>query len=182
MASAASDADLVRSAQGGDVAAFEMLVRRHLGAVYGHALRFFGERGTAEDAAQEVFVKVYRSLAEFDGRSEFSTWLFRVTRNVCLDIFRRDRRRAQPVDPADLPQAETADFADAAVLSAALEQAVRALQPEERDAFNAVALFGLSYDMAAEALGVPPGTVKSRVFRARRSLVIWLGLDSGNEA
>lgn len=181
MASAASDADLVRSAQAGDSAAFETLVRRHLGPVYGHALRFFGERQAAEDAAQEVFVKVYRSLAEFDGRSEFSTWLFRVTRNVCLDVFRRERRRAQPVDPADLPQAQTADFADASVLSSALEQAIRALQPEERDAFNAVALFGLSYDMAAKALGVPTGTVKSRVFRARRSIVSWLGLGPGSE-
>lgn len=182
MASATSDAVLVASAQAGDPAAFETLVRRHLGPVYGHALRFFGERETAEDAAQEVFVKVYRSLGEFDGRSEFSTWLFRITRNTCYDIFRRDRRRAEPTDPAELPQAPTADFSDASTLSQALEQALRALQPEERDAFNAVALFGLSYESAGQALGIPAGTVKSRVFRARRSIVSWLGLDRESEA
>jgi RNA polymerase sigma-70 factor (ECF subfamily) len=178
MAGSPADADLVRSAQDGDADALEELVRRHLGAVYGHALRFFGDPQTAEDAAQEVFVKVFRSLSEFDGRSSFSTWLYRVTRNVCLDMFRRSKRTAVPVDPLDLPQPAVADFADDVALSTALERAIRALQPEERDAFNAVALFGLSYQAAGEALGVPSGTVKSRVFRARRSLVGWLGLDS----
>lgn len=178
MPRAASDAELVASAQAGNLEAFETLVRRHLGAVHGHALRFFGERGAAEDAAQEVFVKVYRSLADFDGRSAFPTWLFRVTRNVCLDMFRQQKRRATPVDPAELPHSSSADFSDSVVLSEALESALRTLNPEERDAFNAVTLFGLSYEMAGEALGVPAGTVKSRVFRARRAVITWLALDA----
>ena len=75
--------------------AFETLVRSHADAVYGHALRFFGDTGAAQDAAQEVFLKVHRSLGDFDGRSAFSTWLYRITRNVCLDMFRRGRKRAE---------------------------------------------------------------------------------------
>jgi RNA polymerase sigma-70 factor (ECF subfamily) len=175
MQSAASDAELVNAARDGDREALETLIRRHLDAVYAHALRFFGDAHSAQDATQEVFIKVYRSLADFDGRSAFSTWLFRVTRNVCLDMFRAGRRQALPLDPIDIPHTAIDDFSDEIALSVALEKAISALQPEERDAFNAVALFGLTYEMAGEALGCPPGTVKSRVFRARRALTSSLG-------
>lgn len=165
-----SDPTLVAAAAAGDEQAFAALVRNHADAVYGHALRFFGDRQTAEDAAQEVFVKVFRTIATFDGRAKFSTWLYRVTRNVCLDMARAGRRVAQPVDPATLEPLSTADFADDVVLAEALERAMRVLAPEDRDALGAVTLFGLSYAEAAETLGVPVGTVKSRVFRARRTL------------
>ena len=82
------DAALLAAAKDGDLDAFEALVRAHSGTVYAHALRFFGDRAAAEDVAQEVWIKVYRSLATFDQRARFSTWLFRVTRNTCLDTVR----------------------------------------------------------------------------------------------
>ena len=84
----AEDARLVSAATEGDTAAFEQLVRRHIDAVYGHGLRFFGEQQAAEDVAQEVFVKLYRSLGSYEGTAAFSTWLFTVTRNTCLDMLR----------------------------------------------------------------------------------------------
>lgn len=168
--------DLVTAARGGDQDAFEALVREHADAVYGHALRFFGDPDTAEDAVQEVFLKVFRSLQTFQGESAFSTWLYRVTRNVCLDLFRSGKRRPVPVDPVDLPERLSGDIADPVVASAALDEALAALAPEDRDAFNAISLFGLDYREAAIALEVPVGTVKSRVFRARRALVQMLGL------
>ncbi len=174
--STAEDAELVAAARDGDTRAFETLVRNHIGAVYGHAIRFFVDAGTAEDAVQEVFLKVHRSLGGFDGRSAFSTWLYRITRNVCLDMFRRGRRRAAPMDPLDLPHIPSGEFADAVATSVDLERAVAFLAPEDRDAFNAIALFGLSYADAGEVLGIPAGTVKSRVFRARRGLIATLGL------
>jgi RNA polymerase sigma-70 factor (ECF subfamily) len=178
-AATTDDAKLVELARGGDRDAFERLMREHLDAVYGHALRFFGDSATAEDAAQEVFVKVYRSLGDFDGRAAFSTWLYRITRNVCLDMFRRGKRQASPMDPVDLPDRPSADFAGGVAMATDLEAAVATLPPEDRDAFNAVALFGLSYADAGTVLGVPAGTVKSRVFRARRTLISVLGLASG---
>lgn len=171
------DAALVTAAKGGDLDAFEALVRRHSGVVYAHAYRFFGEKTAAEDAAQEVFVKVFRSLGDFDERARFSTWLYRVTRNTCLDLVRAGKRRPIPIDPLDVVAAVPGDISEQVALSSSIELAMRALAPEDRDALSAVALFGLSYDEAAQALGVPTGTVKSRVFRARRALAATLSLE-----
>lgn len=172
------ESGLVAAAAAGDPVAFERLVRAHADAVYGHALRFFRDHQTAEDVSQEVFLKVYRHLHGFDGRSSFSTWLFRMTRNACLDAMRRGRRVPVPFDPSGIPDTGTSDFSAGVVDSAALEAALTALPPEDRDAFNAVALFGMSYSEAAEAVGIPVGTVKSRVFRARRRLVTLLGEEA----
>jgi len=174
----ADDLALVAAAREGDLDAFEALVRRHTRVVYAHALRFFGDPSTAEDVVQEVFVKVYRSLESFDERSRFSTWLYRVTRNTCLDEVRAGKRRPVPVDPLDVHEAG-GEFADGVALAATIELAMRALPPEDRDALSAVSVFGLSYAEASRTLGVPEGTVKSRVFRARRAIAATLGVAKG---
>lgn len=171
----ADDSALVAAAMGGDTAAFEALVRMHSGAVYAHALRFFGDPHAAEDVVQEVFIKVFRSLQSFDGTAAFSTWLYRVTRNVCLDTLRAGRRRPVPTDLVDLSLPSSDDTAAEAITTVSVERAIRALPPEDRDALSAIGLFGMSYTEAASVLGVPEGTVKSRVFRARRALVTALG-------
>ena len=175
---ATDDAALLAAARDGDLEAFESLVHEHTRTVYAHALRFFGDPSAAEDAVQEVWIKVYRSLGEFDGRARFSTWLFRVTRNTCLDQVRAGARRPVPVDPVDAVAAP-GDLADQVALTASVEQAMRALAPEDRDAFSAVALYGLTYAEVADTLRIPVGTVKSRVFRARRSLAHFLGSSEG---
>jgi RNA polymerase sigma-70 factor (ECF subfamily) len=162
------DTALTLAAKDGDLAAFEVLVRAHTSEVFAHALRFFGERSAAEDATQEVWIKVYRALSSFDERSRFSTWLYRVTRNTCLDQLRAGKHRPIPVDVLDDPIQE--DFSDEVALRATLEHAMRALAPDDRDALSAISLFGLTYAEASAELGVPAGTVKSRVFRARRAL------------
>jgi RNA polymerase sigma-70 factor (ECF subfamily) len=172
------DAELLAAARDGDLDAFEALVVEHTRTVYAHALRFFGDPTAAEDTVQEVWIKVYRALPTFDGRARFSTWLYRVTRNTCLDQVRAGARRPIPVDPFDAVTAP-GDLADEVALSTSVEQAMRALTPEDRDAFSAVALYGLTYAEVAETLQVPVGTVKSRVFRARRSLAHFLGYSKG---
>jgi RNA polymerase sigma-70 factor (ECF subfamily) len=173
-----SDDELIRAANDGELDAFESLLRAHADAVYAHAYRFFGDAQAAQDATQEVWVNVYRSLPAFERRSSFSTWLFRVTRNVCLDMLRAGRRAAPPIDPVELQGLAPNDTAGEAAVRVDLESALRALSPEDREAFNAVALFGLPYADAGSVLGVPAGTVKSRVFRARRALVALLGIDA----
>lgn len=171
----ADEAALVAAARAGDLDAFESLVRQHTPSVYAHAVRFFGDATVAEDVVQEVFIKVYRSIGEFDERSRLSTWLYRVTRNVCLDTVRSGRRRPVPVDPLLVEARLPGDLSDEVALRTSVEQAMRALAPEDREALSAVSVFGLTYAEAAQVLGVPAGTVKSRVFRARRSLAAALG-------
>ena len=171
------DTALVLASKAGDLDAFETLVRTHTPAIYAHAVRFFGDTNAAEDVVQEVWIKVYRSLGSFDGRARFSTWLYRVTRNTCLDLVRDGKRVPVPVETLDA--APQGDFADTVALAATLERGMQSLTTEDRDALSAVSVFGLSYAEAAETLGVPVGTVKSRVFRARRALSVTLGLVSG---
>ena len=173
------DIALTLAAKDGDLDAFELLVRAHTPVVFTHALRFFGETGAAEDVTQEVWIKVFRALPTFDRRSRFSTWLYRVTRNTCLDQLRAGKHRPVPVDALDVPAEQ--DFADEVVLRASLEHAMRALAPDDRDALSAVALFGLTYAEAGAELGVPSGTVKSRVFRARRALTHAISTSGGRE-
>lgn len=173
------DRELVARAREGDSDAFEGLVRMHMRSVYGHAFRFFGSAEPAEDVVQEVFIKVFRSIRTFDGQSAFSTWLYRITRNTCLDQLRAGKHVPQPVDPVDVTAIEPGDVADEVALSTSVEAAMASLAPEDRDALNAVALFGMSYAEAGEALGIPTGTVKSRVFRARRMLISQLGPEGG---
>jgi RNA polymerase sigma-70 factor, ECF subfamily len=174
------DTALLLAAQDGDLDAFEALVRSHTPAVYAHAVRFFGDADAAQDVVQEVWIKVYRSLDSFDGRARFSTWLYRVTRNACLDLVRAGRRTPVPVEALDPPGAQ-GDFADTVALASSLERGMLALPPEDRDALSAVSVFGLSYAEASQTLCVPVGTVKSRVFRARRALAVTLGLVAGGE-
>lgn len=179
-----SDLELAQAAARGDEEAFSSIIRTHADAVYGHALRFFGDPNVAEDATQEVFIKVFRTIGSYDGRSRLSTWLYRVTHNACLDMARSGRRIPQPVDPVTFEPLPAADFASDVVFADALERAMATLAPEDRDALGAVTLFGLSYQEAASALDIPVGTVKSRVFRARRVLAALLlapegGVDHG---
>jgi len=175
------DAALLAAARDGDLDAFESLVRAHTGAVYAHALRFFGDPSAAEDVTQEVWIKVYRSLAGFDERARFSTWLYRVTRNTCLDAVRAGKHRPVPSELTDTAPAP-GNLADDVAMTTSVERAMRTLVPEDREAFSAVALFGLTYAEAGSQLGVPAGTVKSRVFRARRSLAHALGMNAGGGA
>lgn len=166
------DVELARAAAAGDAGAFEQIVRANADSVFGHCLRFFGDRATAEDATQEVFLKVYRRLGTYDGRAALSTWLFRLTQNTCVDMARAAGRRAEPTDPVELPEDPAPGDATAVVDDVdRLRPALAALPADERDALAAVGLYEMTYAEAAEALGVPAGTVKSRVFRARRALV-----------
>lgn len=172
------DASLLAAARAGDLAAFETLVRTNTRIVFAHALRFFGDPHAADDVTQEVWIKVYRSLATFDERARFSTWLYRITRNTCLDQIRAGKHRPLPSDLLDAAIAP-GDFADEVALSVSVEKAMTALPSEDRDALSAIALFGLTYAEAGVALGIPAGTVKSRVFRARRALTVSLALTGG---
>lgn len=159
------DHTLVRAYLGGDASAFDRLLERHRSRVYATAYRIVGP-ADAEDAAQEVFLSVVRKLGGFRYESAFSTWLYRVTVNVCTDLLRK--RRDVPAE--EVPDQPLPDRADD-VAGALDVQAALALVPTEfRIPLVLRDVQDLPYDEIAELLGAPVGTVKSRIHRGRVAL------------
>ncbi len=175
------DIELVARAREGDREAFSELVRRYYERIYHTIYSLVGDRDDADDLAQEVFLKAYRSLSNFRGRSQFYTWLYRIGVNRCLDWMKSRNRRKDvslerepwgrdAVDGAfQLPQAS-----DAGVMRRELQdilhRALEALSIQCRATLALREIDGFSYDEIAYALGCSVGTVKSRLFRARAQL------------
>ncbi len=184
---------LLARAQKGDSAAFEDIVRAHEATVYRLALRQLGNREDAEDAAQEAFLKAYTGLNSFRGDSKLSVWLYRITSNVCTDMLRRRREtvslsqendEGEPLE-LELP-AERFDpvtLTERKDLREQIGAALNALPSEAREILLLRELGGESYDEIAAALDLDLGTVKSRIFRARKKLCALLeGNFSGDAA
>jgi RNA polymerase sigma-70 factor (ECF subfamily) len=174
---AAEDVELLRRYLNGDVAAFDELMAAHEDRVFGICLRMLRDRDAALDAVQETFLTVFRKADRYKAEAAFSTWLYRVAVNTCYDQLRKAKRRSADAlpeghDPAD-PRGGDA-FASAEVRPD-IEAALQQIGPEFRTAVVLVDLEGLSLETAADMLGVPVGTVKSRVFRGRRQLAKHLG-------
>jgi len=173
---------LVSRAARGDEAAFESIVLAYQDRVYTYALRMTGNPDDALDISQEAFLRVYRALPKFRGGSKFSTWLYRIVSNLCIDFSRRSKNTAVlPLVRENDSGEETAiDIPDAAsnpeaiVEQAELERAVQTgldrLSAEHREIFILREISGMSYEEIAELLSLPVGTVKSRLNRAKEGL------------
>ena len=176
----ADEAALLERAQAGDEAAFGRLVRLHERRVFATAVQMLGDRGEAEDAAQEAFLRAWRALDRFDGRSKLSTWLYRITVNVCLNTLRKRKRTAaadvddprmpEPTADPDQSQTDPARSFEARQLQERLAVALDELSPSLRSAVVLVLLQGLPHKEAAEVLGCPEGTAAWRIHEARRRL------------
>jgi len=165
----------VAAAQGGDRSALESLLDRHYGRIHAVCHRIAGNPADADDACQEALLAIVRNLNRFDGRSSFRTWSYRVASNACIDEMRRKNRRPTPLgalpdrpDGAADPGAEVAD-------RLTFELALPLLAEELRLPVVLRDVVGLDYAEIAEALGIPPGTVRSRIARGRRRLCVLLG-------
>jgi len=140
----------------------------------GVAARMIGDRAEAEDLAQDVFVKVFRSLRDFDGRSLFSTWLYRIAANNCLNHRKRKRRERRLTEAMKVLEPLRSDgpstphaLLERRQLNALLEKAIEALPEVQRIVLILRDMEGLSYEEIADCLGVELGTVRSRLHRAR---------------
>jgi RNA polymerase sigma-70 factor, ECF subfamily len=163
-----TDALLVRRVLDGDTAAFTALVDRHAAACTRFATRMLGNREDAEDAVQESFLRAYRSLARYEERQAFRTWLFQILVNRCRTaaVRRQRRHRMFLVDDNAVASASVRPSADSAELRAELRRAIDALDPEQREAFLLKHVEQLSYDEMAAATGVGVSALKMRVKRA----------------
>jgi RNA polymerase sigma-70 factor (ECF subfamily) len=173
-----SEEDLIDRCLEGDASAWDALVRRYWRRVFSIAYKFVARYDDAEDLTQEIFVKLFRSLGTYDRRAKFDTWLTNVTRNLCIDHYRRRRREAvritDDVDPDALqfdqlvsaPDVELARHDDIAMVRRALAK----LPPPYREAVALRDVHDLSYEEIARRLRLPEGTAKSRVNRGRKEL------------
>lgn len=178
------DAELVAAARAGDTGALETLLRRHHDRILVLCRRLCADRSDADDAAQLALIAIVRGLPRFDGRAAFSTWSYRIATNTCIDELRRRSRRPVPVDLED-PVAGSDGFASApasgpeeAVVGAerrgTLQRALDELPEEFRLPVVLRDLVELDYAEIAELLGLPPGTVRSRIARGRSKLAVLL--------
>jgi RNA polymerase sigma-70 factor (ECF subfamily) len=162
----------------GDQAAWEQIVRQHWRKVFNLAYKFVGRHDEAEDLAQDIFLKIFKALHTFDKRANFQTWLISISRNLCIDHYRSVRKEratiARDVDASELSPA-TKERGPLAQLEALdLKDLIRRALAELPDSLRtAVVLRDLqefSYQEIADQLGLPEGTVKSRINRGRLEL------------
>ncbi len=182
---------IVRKVLQGDVNAFEKLVTEYEKGVYAIALRMTGNPEDASDMTQEAFIKAYNSLQSFRGDSKFSVWLYRIASNVCLD-FLRSRSRKPTVslsvedDEGEETQLDVADesqspelLLERSLTRDAVQRGLQSLAPDYRQILLLREIQGLSYEEIADVLQIEVGTVKSRIFRARKRLCAFL-VEDGN--
>lgn len=167
---------VLERARRGDQKAFAAVIRHYDQGLRALAYRLLGDRDRMDDALQEAYVKAFRALPRFQRRARLGTWLYRIVYNTCLDELRRERRAAHNRLDEDVDQpGGWADPADIAAGRSDLARALASLPPQERAAVLLVDAHGFGYGDAARVLGVPEGTVASRLNRARTSLRAALG-------
>lgn len=169
--------EVVRAAAGGDLDAFDVLVRSFQEPVWRYLRGMVSDPALAEDLAQETFLRAFTRLHTFAFRSRFSTWLFQVARNLAVDALRsRERRNLLPVrlGPTTKPPGVE--------LGNELAAAVASLSPKLRETLLLVEVMGFTCREAGQILSIPEGTVKSRLFHARKELVAWFEADADGRA
>lgn len=165
-----SDESLVSLARDGDLEAFGLLIRRHQSFVFGVALRVVKNRTTAEDVAQDTFLRAFKSLDGFRGDSQVRSWLYRIANNLALNHVTRNRENPTETLPERATGSSTAKAAEQSDLKQALEAAISDLPDELKHPLVLREYEHQSYENIAEQLDLPLNTVRTRIFRAKRAL------------
>ena len=170
-----TDEELVARSQRGDVESFNQLILRWERPIYALAYRVIGREEEARDVCQEAFLRAFRALPGFKGEAKFSSWLYRITLNLCRDWIRRQRRAPVSQMPEDVDLAEMAasrgpvesieDLVARRELSAVVEEAMARLPEEQRTAIILKEYHGMTFQEIAELQGCPLSTVKTRLYQ-----------------
>lgn len=175
-----AETTLIARCQACDETAFDLLVHHYGDRIHNYVRRMVHHPQDAEDLTQEVFVRAFTGMKQFDGRSQLSTWLFRIATNLCIDYHRQRKRRPEPVsltvaqEATEGEQFEIADDSANALdhlltqeLQHVVEKTIAGLSPKLKTVLLLYDVEGLPYEEISRALGLPIGTVKSRLFLAR---------------
>ena len=172
---ASTDEELVARSMGGDLDSFNQLVLRWERPIYALAYRVIGREEDARDVAQETFLRAFRALAGFKGQAKFSSWLYRITLNLCRDWIRRERRApvSQAPEGVDLielaseaePSESIEDLVTRRELGRAVARAMAMLPEEQRTAIVLKEYHGLTFQEIADLLDCPLSTVKTRLYQ-----------------
>ena len=172
----ADEISIIKQVLGGDADAFEHIVKKYEKKVYNLALRYLKNRDDALDLSQEVFIQVYNNLAQFRGDSQFSTWIYRVTYNKCVDMLRKTQKLRRNVvmstddenffETRDCRASIEEDYEGRETLVTVMK-IIDTLPSEQRDVVILRYIKDLSYSQIADVLEIAEGTVKSRLTRAR---------------
>ena len=170
-----TDEQLVARSQGGDVESFNQLILRWERPIYALAYRVIGREEDARDVCQEAFLRAFRALPGFKGQAKFSSWLYRITLNLCRDWMRRQRRAPVSQMPEDVDAMEFAsetgpvesieDLVARRELSSAVEEAMALLPEEQRTAIILKEYHGMTFQEIADLQGCPLSTVKTRLYQ-----------------
>jgi len=180
---------LIKRCLAGDQQAWEQIVRQYWRKVFNVAYKFVGKHDAAEDLAQDIFLKIFKSLDTFDRRANFQTWLIIISRNLCIDHYRSVRKERETID-RDVDANELSPISHEIGPVAALEQrdrvdllrkAMAELPETLRTAVLMRDIQELSYQEIADALRLPEGTVKSRINRGRTELARQIRKLRGND-
>jgi len=174
MTTTLDDQGLAEPFRAGDPDAVRAVYRRYAGSMLVLARSRLADPEQAHDAVQQAFLQAWRAAGSYDPRRPLSTWLYAITRRVCVDLYRRDRRRPALTETGDAPDAPVVDLAPVGVerdwQAHEVRAAVDGLRADERDIIRLAYFEGLSLPEVAERLDLPVGTVKSRSFRVHRRL------------
>ena len=177
---AISDAECVRRIHEGEIAAFEVLVRRHQKAIFNLLYRMLGDYDEAAEISQEAFLSAYRSIGQFRGDANFSTWLYRIALNHASTRRRNLSKWQQRTVPIETTEAiserdiDPADSVEQREIQEQVQEALNRLEPDDAAIILLKDLQDAPYEEVARVLNVPVGTVKSRLHRARQALKIRL--------
>jgi RNA polymerase sigma-70 factor (ECF subfamily) len=175
------DTLIVRKVLKGEANAFSGLVDRYQRPIFNFIYRFFGQYDLASELTQDTFLKCFQSLRSFDQQRKFSTWLYTIAKNICIDEYKRRKHQSalyledfpetiegvRPPDSAANPQMQCILRED----SGRLMDAIQDLEPDKKATLILHYFQGLSYNEIAEALNIPLSTVKIRIFRAKKALL-----------
>ena len=169
------DRELLKRALNGDIAAFEELVSSNEKKIYNLCLKMMKNEQDAQDMAQEALLKAWRNLRKFNLKAAFSTWLYRIAVNTCLDELRKRKKNTQSIEDLDekgftIQDEESQNFSDRSDLKHQLTQAMEQLEPKEKLIIVLKDVQGYSYEEIGIILSCPVGTVRSRLSRSRKKL------------